>query len=352
MFLVHVTGKRPLVFASLIGCGLCFFATATYAHFLDLVPGSSVDNVVSNLTSFNRTNVLNTYNITGLESSFNTSSDESETATYTFLETTTFGLDDLLRNESANLNDSTRVKRLAQEESAGVDRPGESIESVILQLPKAVENEILWLPLALLLSGALLSHIGIRLIPWMLIGEVFPVSVRSGGSGMSSGIGYLFGFFANKLFLGMVANLTLPGTFWLYSFVALVGCAILYFTLPETEGKTLLEIESFFIGQPMALSEKNNPDDLNMAEFGRPPNGFDQITIIPPSNGSSRITLRLGSIDAGDGRLNEPRRLSMTNDTGLSEGGNSPRVGSKRFMKSTVEMRRLSSVNTEDSTNM
>lgn len=350
MFLVHVTGKRPLVFASLIGCGLCFFATATYAHFLDLVPGSSVDNVVSNLTSFNRTNVLNRYNITGFETSFSTSSDESETTMYAFLETTTFGLDDLLRN------DSTRVKRLhiAEEESTGVDPLGELAESVILQLPKVGENQILWLPLALLLSGALLSHVGIRLIPWMLIGEVFPVSVRSGGSGMSSGIGYLFGFFANKLFLGMVANLTLPGTFWIYSFVALGGCAILYFTLPETEGKTLLEIEAYFVRQPMASSEKNNPSDLNMAEIGRPPNGFDQITIIPPSNGSSRITLRLGSIDAGDGRLNESRRLSMTNDNGigLSEGGNSPRVGSKRFMKSTVEMRRLSSVNTEDSTNM
>lgn len=48
VLLVHSTGKRPLVFVSLIGTGFCFFATATYAHFLGTVAGVSVDNVVTN----------------------------------------------------------------------------------------------------------------------------------------------------------------------------------------------------------------------------------------------------------------------------------------------------------------
>jgi len=72
--------------------------------------------------------------------------------------------------------------------------------------------------------------------------------VRSGASGISGGTGYAFGFLANKLFLKMLATLTLPGTFFFYSAVAFVGATILYFVLPETEGRSLIEIEEHFSG--------------------------------------------------------------------------------------------------------
>lgn len=78
--------------------------------------------------------------------------------------------------------------------------------------------------------------------------QVFPVSVRSGASGLSGGTGYVFGFLANKLFLKMLTTLTLPGTFWCYSVVGLSGALILYFVLPETEGRSLVEIEEHFSG--------------------------------------------------------------------------------------------------------
>lgn len=355
VFLVHITGKRPLVFASLIGIGSCFFATATYAYFLDSVPGSSVANIVLNSTNLNRTNVFNDYNITNFNSPVNITVDEYETTTFAFLETTALiDYDEFTTTELGNL---TRIKRLhITENEAIASSKEEETENVILPLPNSVNNPLLWLPLTLLLTGALLSHIGIRLIPWMLIGEVFPVAVRSGGSGMSSGIGYLFGFLANKLFLGMVDTLTLAGTFWFYSAVALIGCVILYFVLPETEGKSLNEIELFFGNKSLTDDNENdkaNANNMNMVELGRLNNGFDQITIIPPSNGSSRITLRLSSVDAGDPRFNDQRRSSLTNENILPElTVTPPRVGSKRFMKSTAEVRRLSSVNADESTNM
>lgn len=77
--------------------------------------------------------------------------------------------------------------------------------------------------------------------------QVFPASVRSGASGISSGTGYLFGFLANKLFLTMLAAMTMPGTFWFYSAVALLGALVLYYVLPETEGRSLVEIERYFV---------------------------------------------------------------------------------------------------------
>lgn len=91
------------------------------------------------------------------------------------------------------------------------------------------------------------------------------MNVRSAASGISSGVGYTFAFFSNKLFLSMVSTLALSGTFWLYSVVAIVSCILFYFVLPETEGRTLIDIEEHFLGKK-SLSEKslNNSRDHGM----------------------------------------------------------------------------------------
>ena len=65
----------------------------------------------------------------------------------------------------------------------------------------STKGALSWFPLAGLLLAALLSHIGIRLLPWILIGEVYPAQVRGVASGASGSIGYLFGFAANKTYL-------------------------------------------------------------------------------------------------------------------------------------------------------
>lgn len=70
----------------------------------------------------------------------------------------------------------------------------------------------------------------------------------------------------------MLATLTLPGTFCFYACVSLVGCVILYFTLPETEGRTLFEIVEHFSGG-RKLHEKKEPVNIDVK--------FDQITVVP-----------------------------------------------------------------------
>lgn len=85
------------------------------------------------------------------------------------------------------------------------------------------------------------------------------MEVRSAAAGFSSAIGYLIGFLSNKLFLTMIAAFTLNGTFWFYSAVAIIGCFVLYFTLPETENKTLEEIQAFFVKRDaMSITKMQN----------------------------------------------------------------------------------------------
>lgn len=346
VFLVHLTGKRPLVFTSLIGCGLCFFGTATYAKYLGIVPGVSVNNVVANVSRLDPNDILTERNISYLLNSMSESNESNESLEY--LTTTEFlttlsaeiGYDHLHVAESNSIDYDSFI---ATNESS-ID----GSERIILPLPNAEKNQFLWLPLTLLLGSAWFAHMGIRLIPWMLIGEVFPVAVRSGGSGLSSGVGYIFGFLANKLFLTMLDGLTLPGTFWFYSAIALIGCVILYFVLPETEGKTLLEIEAHFVGKPKIMPELTE----------RPMNGFDHITLSPPiievtqSSGSSRITLRLSSIDstADDDKIQD-RSIQMANSV-PEVIVTTPRAGSKRFMKPSSESRRCSNASVNETTHL
>lgn len=274
ILLVHYTGKRPLVLASTIGCGLCFLGTATYAYYLNEIPGSSISNVVSNssdifskplhsIVSFNETSEEgdtddflgvgitttenpfehsffrnDSYEFMAAESMMDFSlANEQETADSDDYYVTTTTMD--TSNDNSNNNGTG-----ADENPVQANLP----ESFLLPVTKHAENRFLWIPLTLLLGSATLSHCGIRLIPWMLIGEIYPTAIRGGASGLSGGTGYIFGFLSNKLFLKLLATLTLPGTFWMYSGVSLCGALVLYFILPETEGRSLVDIEEHFTG--------------------------------------------------------------------------------------------------------
>lgn len=209
VLLVRYTGKRPLVLLSLIVSALCFSSTGLYARYYGISP--------------------------------NEPGNESITENYA---RSTSKLAD--EDPSVLFIDTRAINGLR------IDQPTIHLNQTILKETDptpAKPERMTWIPLALLLTCALFTHIGIGIIPWALIGEMYPANVRSGGSGLSSGSGYLFAFFSNKLFLWMIETLTLPGTFLFYSSVSIVGCIFFYFALPETEGKTLLEIEAHFARQ-------------------------------------------------------------------------------------------------------
>lgn len=181
----------------------------------------------------------------------------------------------------------------------------------------------------------------------MLIGEVFPVNVRSASSGLSSGVGYVFAFFANKLFLQMVATLTLEGTFWFYSAVAFIGCIILYFTLPETEGRSLLEIEEHFMGKKL-LSDKHGRSPVNHTNLN------DVITVAIVSKPEPKIPSQSNGQDLNANSLpinvNQlEHRLSVPEIFVTAQ--RSPGAGSKRYknrVSDTIRSRSSIASSTED----
>lgn len=72
--------------------------------------------------------------------------------------------------------------------------------------------------------------------------------VRSSATGAAGSIGYIFTSIANKSFLYIMSGLTLSGTFFFHFLINLVGGCLLFVILPETEGRTLREIEEHYAG--------------------------------------------------------------------------------------------------------
>lgn len=198
VFLVHVTGKRPLVFISTIGCGLCFLGTATYARYLNLVPGVTVSNIVANASSAdlgNSTLIINDQtvndtlnnlyplhqNLSAILNSTRHFESEPNSREFEAISTTEISLHNeysgiayrVKRKEMVPDNDTVaeNVNKILTKLAKQANN-SEDTNSVLLNLPETEKNEILWLPLTLLLTSALLAHMGIRVIPWMLIGEV------------------------------------------------------------------------------------------------------------------------------------------------------------------------------------
>lgn len=213
--LIHYTGKRPLVLISTVGVGLGFFGTATYSTFLHSVPGISVDNVVANVSSLdlNRANIITVMNVPELleislfenyknASMRNDTIEDSEEQShvmkvraimepingvgqeeymiplsiYDDFNSTNFDFE--LMSDAIEGTESPFNLTIEQENktieatSVTLESKKNILDHLVIRIPKTEENRLLWLPLTLLLMSAFFAHMGIKLIPWMLIGEV------------------------------------------------------------------------------------------------------------------------------------------------------------------------------------
>ncbi|XP_027847186.2 facilitated trehalose transporter Tret1 [Aphis gossypii] len=118
-----------------------------------------------------------------------------------------------------------------------------------------------WIPLVFLNIAAFMSHVSIRLLPWMLIGEVYPPNIRGQASGASGSSSYIFSFIANKSYFMVLDCINLSGTFLLYAIVSLIGCLMLYTMMPETEGVPLEDIQNHFADKTKTFTMKIERSD-------------------------------------------------------------------------------------------
>ena len=86
---------------------------------------------------------------------------------------------------------------------------------------------------------------GPGLLIWVFVGELLPPEYKV-LSGINFSVTFITLFIITKLFPTLLVVLTPYGTYWLFASFSLAANVLYYFFLPETKGKTLLEIQNSF----------------------------------------------------------------------------------------------------------
>uniref|UniRef100_A0A0A9WSX5 Facilitated trehalose transporter Tret1 n=4 Tax=Lygus hesperus TaxID=30085 RepID=A0A0A9WSX5_LYGHE len=102
------------------------------------------------------------------------------------------------------------------------------------------------------------SMYGASGIVWTVMSEIFPYRGRSQASGMAAASSYLITFSATKSFLALKHSLGLHNLFGVYGGISAFGFVFLYFMLPETEGKSLEEIENSYKKKKESQTESSS----------------------------------------------------------------------------------------------
>lgn len=117
------------------------------------------------------------------------------------------------------------------------------------------ENSYNWIPLASLILFLCGFSLGYGSIPWLLAVEMVPLRARSTIGGLATFANGLFAFIITKTFSELENVAHTYGTFWTYAVLSFIGCFFVILIVPETKGKELKEISSYF-----CKTKKNNPE--------------------------------------------------------------------------------------------
>lgn len=81
---------------------------------------------------------------------------------------------------------------------------------------------------------------------WLLISEIYPLSVRGKAMSLATFTNWTANLIVAITFLTLIQHLGRASTFWLYAVIS-IGCWLfVYFLVPETKGKRLEEIEKLW----------------------------------------------------------------------------------------------------------
>lgn len=119
-----------------------------------------------------------------------------------------------------------------------------------------------WIPVVLILTYVFSSTLGLLTIPFVMNAEIFPQKYRGFGSGITICAAYTICFVCVKLYPMMTTDLGSVHVCILYGTFSLLSTFYVAFILPETKGKTLVEIENMFKSPnvtPIVVIETKTP---------------------------------------------------------------------------------------------
>ncbi|XP_077216735.1 polyol transporter 5-like [Tasmannia lanceolata] len=118
--------------------------------------------------------------------------------------------------------------------------------TIISQNP---DERIIWaivICIVTILAYVSFFSIGLGPVTWVYTAEIFPLRLRAQGTSMGVGTNRLVSGVVSMTFLSLSKAITIGGSFFLFTGIAVVAWIFFYTFLPETQGKILEDMETLF----------------------------------------------------------------------------------------------------------
>ena len=106
-----------------------------------------------------------------------------------------------------------------------------------------------WLALTSVVCYIIAFSLGWGPIPMLVMSEIFPVKARGAASAISTSLSWTASFILTNQFAALQATVGAYGAFWLFAFFCCLGTMFVFKMVPETKGKSLEDIELYFLGR-------------------------------------------------------------------------------------------------------
>ena len=129
--------------------------------------------------------------------------------------------------------------------------------------PEECSSRLGWLPLLALIVFFAAYSCGFANVPFIIMGEMFPVRYRSVLGPITSSFNLLCAFAVVRCLPIMLTELGRDLTFWFFMSCTLLSVVFVALFLPETKGKTLEDIEQLFATSAASGGSKKKKNEMS-----------------------------------------------------------------------------------------
>jgi hypothetical protein len=129
---------------------------------------------------------------------------------------------------------------------------GSGISAVLIGIFVYMQNIQTWIIIGLVLIYVAFNTYGYFVTPPIMVGEILPSKIRCLAGAYIYTMNDIGMFCATKAFPSVVRAVGTHGIFWIFGVSSLLCSLYLYLLLPETKGRSLVQIEEYFL-QPNVL---------------------------------------------------------------------------------------------------
>lgn len=134
---------------------------------------------------------------------------------------------------------------------------GSGISAVLIGTFVYMQNIQAWIIIGLVLIYVAFNTYGYFVMPPSMIGEILPSKIRCLAGAYIFTMNDIGMFCATKAFSSVLRAAGIHGIFWIFGVSSLLCSLFLYLLLPETKGRSLVQIEEYFLQQNILWLTRN-----------------------------------------------------------------------------------------------